>query len=98
MYQTLFVDERLQFEAEFLQDVHAVASTDSVQIDTVGEPKAREQRVAEPLVGGQPPDVLGDRLARPDAPDVLLGGRRVLPADTVARRVRPAAEPEPLAV
>ena len=45
-------DERREVGPEAVPHVDAVALPDRVEVDPVGEPQAREQRVLEPLVAG----------------------------------------------
>src|SRR3954468_11113062 len=91
-------EKRLEVGAKPAPDVNSVARLYGIYIDPVNQPQSGEQGVPQLLGGGQVVDVDRGQTSALDALHVLRRGRQILPARAAARRVRAAAETEPLAV
>ena len=73
MPQTPGLNESLEFGAESPPHVHSVALFDRIQVDSVVQPEAGEERVAESFVRRQPTGVESRRVVLSDSGDVVLG-------------------------
>src|SRR5467141_2958640 len=93
-----YFEEGLELAAVALPDVDPVSATNVSQINAFDEAQPGKQRVVQPLAGGKLAEMDRRGFIALDPANVRHGRRNVAPANTVARRMPPAPEPQPLAV
>src|SRR5262249_5057734 len=96
--EAFFLDKRPKIVSVPGPRVHAVPLTNCVEIYAGRQSQAGEEDVPQALGRRQSRHFEGRWPPLVDAVDVFRGRRDILPPNAIPRRVRPAAEPEPVAV